>query len=82
MSGIKHVETASSEDGVANKDGYKIKSNGEASCRSKHIPLEDIHHEIVSCFLPWARNELGFKADTTDHSTRLVDYPQFFMKEM
>jgi hypothetical protein len=36
--------------------------------------LEKIHLEIVSCFLPRARYELGFKADTTDHSTRLVDY--------
>jgi hypothetical protein len=30
--------------------------------------LEEIHLEFV------ARYELGFKADTTDHSTRLVDY--------
>jgi hypothetical protein len=36
--------------------------------------LEEIHLEIVSCFLSRARYELGFKADTTDHSTRLVDY--------
>jgi hypothetical protein len=36
-------------------------------------PLEEIHLEIVSCFLSRARYELGFKADTTDHSTGLVD---------
>jgi hypothetical protein len=36
--------------------------------------LEEIHLEIVSCFPSRARYELGFKADTTDHSTRLVDY--------
>jgi hypothetical protein len=39
--------------------------------------LEEIHLEIVSCFLPRARYELGFKANTTDHSTRLVDYHNF-----
>jgi hypothetical protein len=36
--------------------------------------LEEINLEIVSCFLSRARYELDFKADTTDHSTRLVDY--------
>jgi hypothetical protein len=36
--------------------------------------LEEIHLEIVSCFLSRARYELGFKAATTNHSTRLVDY--------
>jgi hypothetical protein len=38
MLGIRRVETVSSKDGVANKDGYKGKSNGEASYGSKHIP--------------------------------------------
>jgi hypothetical protein len=42
--------------------------------------LEEIHLEIVLLSF-MARYELGFKADTTDHSTRLVDHPQFFMKE-
>jgi hypothetical protein len=36
--------------------------------------LEEIHLEIVSCFLSRTRYELDFKADTTDHPTRLVDY--------
>jgi hypothetical protein len=36
--------------------------------------LEEIHLEIVSCFPSRAGYEFGFKADTTDHSTRLVDY--------
>jgi hypothetical protein len=35
--GIRHVETVSSKEGVANKDGYKGRSNGEVNCRSKHI---------------------------------------------
>jgi hypothetical protein len=36
--------------------------------------LKEIHLEIVSCFLSQARYKLGFKADITDHSNRLVDY--------
>jgi hypothetical protein len=36
--------------------------------------LEEIHLEIVSYFLSRASYELGFKADTADNSTRLVDY--------
>jgi hypothetical protein len=43
--------------------------------------LEETHLEIVLLSFT-ARDELGFKADTTDHSTRLVDHPQFFTKEM
>jgi hypothetical protein len=38
VSGIRRVEIVSSKERVANKDRYKGRSNGEASCRSKHIP--------------------------------------------
>jgi hypothetical protein len=38
VSGIRHVEIVSSKERVANKDGYKGRSNGEVNCRSKHIP--------------------------------------------
>jgi hypothetical protein len=36
--------------------------------------LEEIHLEIVSYFLSQANYELGFKANTADNSTSLVDY--------
>jgi hypothetical protein len=74
VSRIRHVETISSKERVANKDGYKGRSNGDVNCRPNTSPLEEIHLEIVSCFPPRAKYELGFKADTPDHSTRLVDY--------
>jgi hypothetical protein len=81
VSGIRRVETVSSKEGVANKDGYKGRSNGEANCRSNTSQLEEIHLEIVSCFPSRAKYELCFKADTTDHSTRLIDYHNSSLKK-
>jgi hypothetical protein len=52
----------------------RLESMGRRVVDQNTSQLEEIHHEIVSCFLPRAKYELGFKADTTDHSTRLVDY--------
>jgi hypothetical protein len=55
----------------------RVEAMGRRITDQNTSQLEEIHLEIVSCVLSRARYGLGFKADTTDHSTRLVDYHNF-----